>query len=99
MPLKFNEMYCFIPCFQLDNKLTNFHFVGCIEDVKFDGLPVGMWDFVEGENNNRGCNSRSVNFIFQNIPILPMALLTFAEAKVVAPSILPRNKLVTVSKS
>ncbi len=65
MPLKFNEMYCFIPCFQLDNKLTNFHFVGCIEDVKFDGLPVGMWDFVEGENNNRGCNSRSVNFVFQ----------------------------------
>ncbi len=28
----------------------------------------------------------------QNIPILPMAFLTFAEAKVVAPPIVPMNK-------
>lgn len=48
-------------CFQqLENKLSYMRFVGCIEDVKFDGLPIGMWDFVNGENNNRGCLGRFV---------------------------------------
>ena len=38
--------------------MSYMRFVGCIEDVKFDGLPIGMWDFVRGENNYRGCLSR-----------------------------------------
>ena len=34
-------------------------------------------------------NTEMVNLINTNIPILPMASLTFAEAKVVAPPIMP----------
>ena len=40
--------------------LTNLHYSGGIEDVWFDGIPIGLWNFVEGENNNHGILSRLV---------------------------------------
>ncbi len=43
-------------------------------------------------------NQRTIKIDNINIPILPMAFLTFAEAKVVAPPIVPINKLVTFYK-
>ena len=50
------------------------------------GSPFGIFSHFGKENP------------FINIPILPMAFLTFAEAKVVAPPIVPMNKLVTLCK-
>jgi hypothetical protein len=43
---------------QLQDKIKNLHFEGCIDDVKFGGLPVGLWDFAHGEHNNLGCAER-----------------------------------------
>ncbi len=45
-----------------------------------------MW-FLQGTDQTQSAN----------IPILPMAFLTFAEAKVVAPPIVPMNELITFS--
>ena len=38
--------------------LVNSRFQGCVEEVTFNGSPVGLWDFVQGENNGNGCIMR-----------------------------------------
>jgi len=44
---------------QLQGKLNHLRFTGCIEDVKYDGAAVGLWDFVKAQNNkNRACKAR-----------------------------------------
>ena len=43
---------------QLGNKLRSQRFEGCVEEVKFDGLPLGLWNFVKGENNYKACMTR-----------------------------------------
>jgi laminin alpha 3/5 len=43
----------------LEGKVENTRFQGCIEDVKFDDSPIGLWDFVYGENNKQGCEARA----------------------------------------
>lgn len=42
----------------LTDRLDSIRFIGAIEDVNFDGVPVGLWDFVYGENNNQGVEPR-----------------------------------------
>lgn len=42
----------------LGGRLRSMHFIGCIEDILFDGVPVGVWDFVNGEENGGGCLQR-----------------------------------------
>lgn len=42
----------------LQDRMNTLRFVGAIEDVKFDGVPVGLWDFVYGENNYNGVTPR-----------------------------------------
>ena len=42
----------------LNGRVNSLRFKGCIEEVEFDGLPIGLWDFVLGENNNQGCARR-----------------------------------------
>jgi hypothetical protein len=44
--------------FQLGDKVSSTRFQGCIEEVDFDGIPVGLWNFVNGENNMDGCHAR-----------------------------------------
>uniref|UniRef100_A0ABM0M685 Laminin-like protein epi-1-like n=1 Tax=Saccoglossus kowalevskii TaxID=10224 RepID=A0ABM0M685_SACKO len=35
-------------------------FIGCIDDLKFMGLAIGLWNFAEAVNADRGCKERSV---------------------------------------
>ncbi|XP_054719477.1 laminin subunit alpha-like [Uloborus diversus] len=42
----------------LPQTIENYNFDGCIEEVEFGGTPVGLWDFVYAENNNKGCAER-----------------------------------------
>ena len=42
----------------IDDLLVNRRFQGCIEEVTFDGVPVGLWNFVDGDQNNNGCDMR-----------------------------------------
>ena len=50
-----NNVFLFL---QLNTRLKNLHFEGYIEDIKFDGVPVGVWDFIDGENNLYGAKQR-----------------------------------------
>lgn len=59
--MKFVKYYYFrIPyfTFQVPDTIKYFHFDGCIEEVVFGETPVGLWDFVHGENNFEGCAER-----------------------------------------
>ena len=54
-PVKMHHFHYVI--LQLQDRLRETKFYGCIEDVKFDQVPIGLWDFVYGENL-RGCSAR-----------------------------------------
>ena len=41
----------------IDDLLANRRFDGCIEEVAFDGVPVGLWNFVDAYRIG-GCNMR-----------------------------------------
>ena len=59
---------------------------------------LALWQKSRMDRENtcyRVTDHEIIGIEIQNIPILPMAFLTFAEAKVVAPPKLPMNKLVT----
>lgn len=36
------------------------YYNGAMEEVMFDGKPLGLWNFVAGENNFKGAIERSV---------------------------------------
>ena len=42
----------------LQDRLVSTRLDGCMEEVMFDGTPIGLWNFVYGENNYRGCIRR-----------------------------------------
>ena len=42
----------------LQGVLESTRYVGCIEEVNFDGVLVGLWNFVRAQDTN-GCYSRS----------------------------------------
>ena len=44
---------------KLGGRLNSMHYTGFVEDVMFDGVPVGLWDFVDGNLNNKGCTQRN----------------------------------------
>lgn len=33
-------------------------FEGAIEDLVVGDIPIGLWNFIEGNDNNRGANAR-----------------------------------------
>ena len=39
---------------QIPRELTTQNFIGSMEDVKFDGQNVGLWNFENAENNLEG---------------------------------------------
>lgn len=40
------------------------YYNGAMEEVMFDGKPLGLWNFVAGENNFKGAIERSVSARF-----------------------------------
>lgn len=40
------------------------YYNGAMEEVMFDGKPLGLWNFVAGENNFKGAIERSVSVRF-----------------------------------
>ena len=33
-------------------------YVGCVQGVKLNSAPIGMWNFADGFNNDQGCRLR-----------------------------------------
>ncbi|KAL3869382.1 hypothetical protein ACJMK2_042067 [Sinanodonta woodiana] len=42
------------------DSLSTVKYIGVMEDVQFDEIPLGLWNFVEGENNYVGAVQRNV---------------------------------------
>lgn len=45
---------------QLPSPVDSTYYNGAMEEVMFDGKPLGLWNFVAGENNFKGAIERSV---------------------------------------
>ena len=43
---------------QLPSDVDSTFYEGSMEEVMFDGKPLGLWNFVEGENNFKGAIER-----------------------------------------
>lgn len=50
---------------QIQPEVLSRHFIGCIEELEFGKTPVGLWNFVEAENNFEGCVERDQLVILQ----------------------------------
>ena len=51
-------MNCCNLYFQINTAVASRRLIGKIEDVTFDNVAVGLWDFVQGEHNPDGCMRR-----------------------------------------
>lgn len=49
---------------QLPRPVDSTYYNGAMEEVMFDGKPLGLWNFVAGENNFKGAIERSVSARF-----------------------------------
>lgn len=59
--LTFNLSYFYT---QLPRPVDSTYYNGAMEEVMFDGKPLGLWNFVAGENNFKGAIERSVSARF-----------------------------------
>jgi len=46
---------------QLGNIVTSSRFAGCIEDLRFDEVVIGLWNFIYADRTS-GCEARSFSF-------------------------------------
>ena len=61
----------FLSTFQINSAIANRRLLGLLEEVKFDGVAMGLWNFVDGAHNFDGCRERFVN----NLIILDLSVI------------------------
>ena len=55
--------------FQLPPGVSYIFYEGIMEEVVFDERPMGLWNFVDGENNYVGALERYIQAVFFDEPI------------------------------